>query len=122
MHILIIEDNLDIVANLAAYLEPLDYKLDVAHNGTIGLRRALAKHHDAILLDLSLPDLDGLEVCQRLRSEHRIATPVLMLTARDMDADIAAGFNVGANDYLVKPYSLFELEARLKALVQRHPS
>jgi DNA-binding response OmpR family regulator len=119
MHVLIIEDNSDIIANLYGFLEPLGYRLDVAGSGTAGLARAAAARYDAIVLDLSLPGMDGLEVCRRLRKEHRLATPVLMLTARDTVQDKLIGFDAGADDYLVKPYSLLELDARLKALVRR---
>ena len=72
-----------------------------------------------IVLDLELPGLDGVEVCRKLRKEQRLATPILMLTARDTVKDKLVGFEVGADDYLVKPFSLVELEARLKALVRR---
>jgi len=119
MHILIVEDNPDIIANLYGFLEPLGYTLDVARTGNAGIARAADAHHDAIVLDLSLPGMDGLEVCRRLRKEHRLATPILMLTARDTVQDKLTGFDVGADDYLVKPYSLLELDARLKALVRR---
>jgi DNA-binding response OmpR family regulator len=119
MHILIIEDNPDIIANLYGYLEPLGYTLDVARSGTAGLSRATAETFDAIVLDLSLPGMDGLELCRRLRKEYRLGTPVLMLTARDTVQNKLTGFDAGADDYLVKPYSLLELDARLKALVRR---
>lgn len=119
MHLLIIEDNPDIIANLYGYLEPLGYTLDVARSGTAGVAGALAARHDAIVLDLTLPGLDGLDVCRVLRKEHRLATPILMLTARDTVQNKIDGFEVGADDYLVKPYSLPELDARLKALVRR---
>ncbi len=119
MHVLIIEDNPDIIANLYGYLEPLGYTLDVARNGNAGVSRATDSFHDAIVLDLSLPGLDGMDVCRTLRREYRLATPILMLTARDTVHDKLTGFEVGADDYLVKPYSLPELDARLKALVRR---
>jgi DNA-binding response OmpR family regulator len=119
MHVLIVEDNPDIIANLYGYFEPLGYTLDVARNGAAGLAAAATGIFDAIVLDLSLPGLDGLEVCRRLRRTHHVATPVLMLTARDTESDKLAGFDAGADDYLVKPYSLAELDARLKALVRR---
>ncbi len=119
MHILIVEDNPDIIANLYGFLEPLGYTLDIARTGTAGIARALGEPHEAIVLDLSLPGLDGLEVCRRLRQEHRLDTPILMLTARDTVQDKLSGFEVGADDYLVKPYSLQELDARLKAMVRR---
>jgi DNA-binding response OmpR family regulator len=119
MHVLIVEDNPDIIANLFGYLEPLGYTLDVARNGKAGLAQATRSMHDAIVLDLSLPGMDGVEVCRLLRQEHRVATPILMLTARDTVHDKLTGFEVGADDYLVKPYSLPELAARLNALVRR---
>jgi DNA-binding response OmpR family regulator len=119
MHILIVEDNPDIIANLYGFLEPLGYTLDVARSGTAGLARATTEAYDAIVLDLSLPGLDGLDVCRRLRKDYRLGTPVLMLTARDTVQNKLTGFDAGADDYLVKPYSLLELDARLKALVRR---
>ena len=119
MHVLIIEDNPDIIANLFGFFEPLGYKLDLARNGSSGLNLALQNAYDAIVLDLSLPGLDGVEVCRRLREDHHNAVPVLMLTARDTEHDKVTGFGAGADDYLVKPYSLLELDARLKALVRR---
>lgn len=119
MRILIIEDDPDIIAGLFDFLEPLGYVLDVARNGVAGLASAATGHHDVIMLDLSLPGMDGIEVCRRLRQEHRIAVPVLILSARDTEHDKVAGFAAGADDYLGKPYSLAELDARLKALVRR---
>ena len=119
MHILIIEDNPDIIANLYAYLEPSGYTLDVARSGTAGLRAATSASYDAIVLDLSLPGTDGLDVCRLLRQQYHLSTPVLMLTARDTVQDKVSGFAAGADDYLVKPYSLPELDARLKALLRR---
>jgi DNA-binding response OmpR family regulator len=119
MHVLIIEDNPDIVANLYAFLEPLGYVLDSARSGPAGLEAARQGLHDAIVLDLSLPGLDGVELCRRLRHELRRSTPVLMLTARDTLQDKVAGFESGADDYLVKPFLLAELDLRLKALVRR---
>lgn len=119
MHILIIEDNADIIANLYGYLEPLGYTLDAARHGKAGVLCATTSFYDAIVLDLSLPGMDGVEVCRVLRQEYQLTTPVLMLTARDTEQDKVTGFAVGADDYLVKPYSLPELDARLKALVRR---
>lgn len=119
MYVLVVEDNADIIANLYGFLEPLGYTLDVARTGPAGIAYAVGSQYDAIVLDLSLPGLDGMEVCRRLRKENRLATPILMLTARDTVQDKLAGFDMGADDYLVKPYSLPELDARLKALVRR---
>jgi DNA-binding response OmpR family regulator len=119
MHVLVIEDNPDIIANLFGFFEPLGYTLDVARNGSSGLNLAVQNAYDVIVLDLSLPGLDGVEVCRRLREDHHNPVPVLMLTARDTEHDKVTGFCAGADDYLVKPYSLRELDARLKALVRR---
>jgi DNA-binding response OmpR family regulator len=119
MRLLIIEDNPDIVANLYGFLEPKGYVLDSAANGYGGLALAAQNDYDAVVLDVMLPGLNGLELCQKLRGELRKATPVLMLTARDTLEDKVAGFDSGADDYLVKPFSLVELEVRLKALVRR---
>lgn len=119
MRILIVEDNPDIVANLYAYFEPKGYVLDSAGNGYAGMALAAQNTYDVIVLDISLPGLDGIEICRRLRTELKSSTPVLMLTARDTLLDKEAGFSSGADDYLVKPYALAELDMRLKALVRR---
>jgi DNA-binding response OmpR family regulator len=119
MRILIIEDNPDILANLYAFLEAKGHVLDSAANGYAGLALAAQHEYDVIVLDVMLPGMTGLELCQKLRSELRDATPVLMLTARDTLADKVAGFDSGADDYLVKPFSLVELEVRLNALLRR---
>jgi DNA-binding response OmpR family regulator len=119
LKILIIEDNPDIVANLSMFLTPLNYTIDSARNGWSGLAMACDGEYDAIVLDLGLPGLDGLDVCRRLRSGTRQATPILLLTARDTLQDKVIGFEAGADDYLVKPFAMAELEVRLKALVRR---
>ena len=119
MRVLIIEDNADIVANLYAYLEPRGYVIDSAANGYAGLALAAQNEYDAVILDITLPGIDGLNLCKKLREELRTATPVLMLTARDTVEDKVAGFDSGADDYLVKPFSLIEVEARIKALIRR---
>jgi DNA-binding response OmpR family regulator len=119
MRILIIEDHPDILANLYGFLEPKGHVLDSAANGYAGLSLASQHEYDAIVLDVMLPGLNGLELCQKLRADLNVATPVIMLTARDTLQDKVAGFDSGADDYLVKPFSLVELEVRLKALVRR---
>lgn len=119
MRILIIEDNLDILANLYAYLEPKGHVLDSAMHGYAGLALLAQHDYDVIVLDVMLPGLTGLELCQKLRGELKNSTPLLMLTARDTLQDKVAGFDSGADDYLVKPFSLLELEIRLKALLRR---
>jgi DNA-binding response OmpR family regulator len=119
MRILIVEDHPDILANLYGFLEPKGHQLDSARNGYGGLALASENDYDVIVLDIMLPGLNGLELCQKLRTELGKTTPVLMLTARDSLPDKVAGFDSGADDYLVKPFSLVELEVRLKALVRR---
>jgi len=118
--LLIIEDNPDIVANLYAFFEPKGFELDNAHNGIRGLDMVSNHRYDVILLDVMLPGMDGTTLCQKLREELHDKTPVLMLTARDTVLDKVAGFDSGADDYLVKPFSLVELESRIKALIRRH--
>lgn len=118
--VLIIEDNPDIVANIYAFFEPKGFELDNAHNGLSGLALAASHYYDVILLDVMLPGMDGTKLCKTLREELHNKTPVLMLTARDTVLDKVAGFDSGADDYLVKPFSLIELEARIKALIRRH--
>jgi DNA-binding response OmpR family regulator len=122
MRVLVIEDNPDIVANLHDFLEPLGYELDAARTGKAGLGFVRDYPYDVIVLDLMLPGMDGLDVCRQLRGALGVRTPLLMLTARDTVPDKVAGFEAGADDYLVKPFSLSELDARLKALSRRGPS
>jgi DNA-binding response OmpR family regulator len=119
MRVLIIEDNPDIAANLGDYLEDHGHTVDFAGDGVTGLHLAVVNDFDAIVLDLALPGMDGLEVCRKLRSEAGKDTPVLMLTARDRLEDKLAGFETGADDYLVKPFELQEVEARLNVLAGR---
>ncbi len=116
---LIIEDNQDITANLYAFLEPLGYRLDCAASGAEGLERATGGGFDVIVLDVMLPGMDGLTLCRTLRERYGDPTPILMLTARDTVADRVAGLDCGADDYLIKPFSMKELDARLRALVRR---
>lgn len=119
MRILIIEDNRDIAANLGDFLSDLDHEVDYAYDGVTGLHLAVVNEFDAIVLDLALPGMDGLEVCRKLRTDGRKETPVLMLTARDQLEDKLTGFESGADDYLVKPFELREVEARLQVLARR---
>lgn len=119
-HILLIEDNRDIAEMLFEYLEGLGYTLDHAGDGLTGLHLAITQTYDVIILDLMLPGIDGMEVCQKLRQEARCSAPILMLTARDTIQDKIAGLGAGADDYLVKPFDIGELSARLRALVRRH--
>jgi DNA-binding response OmpR family regulator len=117
--ILLVEDNPDLAANIADYLEARGYLVDVAMDGVTGLHLAVSQPHDVIVLDLMLPGIDGLTLCRRLRQDARSDVPVLMLTARTTLDDKAAGYSEGADDYLVKPFELRELDMRLRALLRR---
>src|SRR3569833_1634976 len=119
MHVLLIEDNLDLSANVGEFLESRGHTVDYARDGVQGLQLAGVEGYDAIILDLSLPGLDGLTLCRRLRETSRRDIPIIMLTARATEADKLSGFDGGADDYLSMPFSLLELQARLKALVRR---
>lgn len=117
--ILLVEDNADLASNIIDYLEALGHRLHYAADGDAGLREALVNPVDIILLDLSLPCRDGLNVCAEIRRRADRRVPILMLTARDTLDDKLAGFASGADDYLIKPVSLAELAARVAALAQR---
>jgi DNA-binding response OmpR family regulator len=119
MRILVIEDQHDIAANLWDFLERRGHAVDHCADGVAGLARARAGGFDAIVLDLGLPRLDGLQLCRALR-EAGDGVPVLMLTARDTLEDKLRGYAEGADDYMVKPFALRELEARLRALHRRN--
>jgi len=117
--ILIIEDHRDIAEMMYDYFERRNYDLDYASDGRMGFNLASQNDYDVILLDLMLPEMDGIEVCRRLREESKIYTPIMMLTARDTLEDKVHGLEIGADDYLVKPFEILELEARIKALMRR---
>ncbi len=118
MLVLIVEDNRHLASNIIEYLESETHECDWAENGIHGLELASEQPFDVIILDLMLPGMDGIEVCRQLKSRG-IATPILMLTARDTLDDKLEGFEAGADDYLVKPFDLPELSARLSALAKR---
>lgn len=118
MHVLLVEDEPDMAAVVAEGLTEAGHKVDVAHDGEAGLRLALTGQYGLILLDVMLPGLSGWEVCQRLRA-RRVLTPILMLTARDAVADRVRGLDLGADDYLPKPFDFAELLARVGALLRR---
>jgi DNA-binding response OmpR family regulator len=117
--LLVVEDNRELVANLFGYFEPRGHVLDAAPDGVVGLHLATSQPYDAIVLDWMLPRMDGPELVRRLREEHGSDLPVIMLTARGELPDKLRGLRSGADDYLVKPFSLLELEARLDALLAR---
>jgi DNA-binding response OmpR family regulator len=119
MRILLVEDNRDILANLADYLDMKGYSVDCAQDGLSGLHLAATEHYDLIVLDVMLPGLDGYTLCRRLREDARRETPVIMLTARDQLDDRLQGFKAGADDYLIKPFALSELTARIEAVLRR---
>lgn len=118
MRVLVIEDNSDIAANINEYLSVEGFVVDHALDGISGMHLALTQKFDALVLDLMLPGMDGLTLCRHLRDQG-FATPILMLTARDTLDDKLVGFDAGTDDYLVKPFAMAELVARLKALVLR---
>lgn len=120
MHILVVEDHAPLARNLADGLEQHGHSADFAADGAHGLQLALDNDYDVVILDLALPRMDGIEVCRRLRASPARRVPVLMLTARDTLDDKLAGFDNGADDYLVKPFALDELLARCHALARRH--
>jgi DNA-binding response OmpR family regulator len=119
MHLLLIEDHHDLAASIGEYLEEHGQTVDYAGDGLTGLHLCAVNRYDAIILDLNLPGLDGVSLCQRLRADARSAVPVLMLTARDTERDKLTGFDAGADDYLTKPFGAPELIARVKALMRR---
>ena len=119
MRILIIEDNPDIAGNIGDYLELHDHIVDFASDGVMGLQLATQQTFDVVILDINMPRMDGFEMCKRLRQDHQLDTPVLMLTARDSLADKTTGFELGAWDYLIKPFELKELVMRINALKLR---
>lgn len=118
MRLLIIEDNADILANLLDHLEAAGHVVDCARNGPGGLHLALTAEYDLIVLDVMLPGMDGYQLCRALR-EAGASVPVIMLTARDALDDRLQGLRSGADDYLVKPFALAELEARIEAILRR---
>lgn len=119
MKILLIEDNRDLALNITEYFENKSYTIDYAADGRTGLNLILGETYDVVVLDIMLPGMNGFRLCEQIREHYSIEVPVIMLTARDREQDKLKGFSVGADDYLIKPFSLPELEARLHALVRR---
>jgi DNA-binding response OmpR family regulator len=118
MHILVVEDDRPLARILRKSIESSGHTVDIVADGDEGLRVARTRSHDALVLDLQLPRLSGIEVCKRLRDDGN-TVPIIMLTARGAVADRIEGLDVGADDYLAKPFSLAELQARLRALLLR---
>ncbi len=116
-NVLVVDDDIDIADAVAARLRADGHAVEVVHRGDTALTSAGASPFDLVVLDLTLPGLDGIEVCRRLQAGRAI--PVLMLTARDDEADLLLGLEVGADDYLTKPFSPRELSARVRALLRR---
>lgn len=119
MRVLIVEDDRRLAATLKRGLEEAGFAADLVYDGDEAVAGALATAYDVIVLDVMLPSLDGFGVCRRLR-DRRVRSPVLMLTARDAVDDRVRGLEAGADDYMVKPFALRELVARLRALTRRH--
>lgn len=118
MRILVVEDEHRIAATIKKGLEQEKYIVDVAYTGTDGFDLATTEEYDAILLDILLPEMDGITVCKQLRSRD-VHTPILLLTARGQTQDKVAGLDAGADDYVTKPFSFEELLARIRALTRR---
>jgi DNA-binding response OmpR family regulator len=118
MRILVIEDEVKLANAIKRALELQKYAVDVAYDGNVGLDLAVGEKFDLIIMDLMLPGIEGLVLCKRIRDEG-IQTPILMLTAKGQVADKVIGLDVGADDYMVKPFSFEELFARIRALVRR---
>ncbi|NOZ52296.1 MAG: response regulator transcription factor [Gammaproteobacteria bacterium] len=117
-HILVVEDDHDIAQLLTMHLRDIDCEVTVASDGKVGYTHLLNRHYDLVILDIMLPGIDGLELCKSLRNQSDY-TPVLMLTARSSELDRVLGLEIGADDYLTKPFSIRELIARVKAIFRR---
>lgn len=117
VRVLIIEDDPTVAEVVARYLQREGYGVEIVSDGAVGLQRALVSLPDLVVLDLMLPSIGGLEVCRRLRSEAPV--PIIMLTARGEEADRITGLELGADDYVAKPFSPRELTARVKAVLRR---
>jgi len=120
LSVLLIEDQLDIANNIIEYFELRGITVDYANNGELGLELCLKYHFDVIILDIMMPGLNGLDTCLAIREQSNRYIPIIMLTARDAISDKVTGFEVGADDYLTKPFALAELEVRCMALSRRH--
>ena len=117
-NVLVIEDDKDIASLVSLHLKDLGFSCDVTDDGKQGLKKELTGKFDLIVLDLMLPGMDGFEICKQLRGE-KISTPILMLTAKSEEVDKVLGLELGADDYLTKPFGVREFVARVKAIVRR---
>ncbi|MFA6039365.1 MAG: response regulator transcription factor [Candidatus Peribacteraceae bacterium] len=118
MHILLIEDQKKLAGNIRQFLELEHYAVTVAHDGKEGFEKAMTQEPDLLILDINLPGMDGYLICHMLR-QNKKTMPILMLTARGKQQEVVHGLNIGADDYLVKPFDLDELLARVRALLRR---
>jgi DNA-binding response OmpR family regulator len=116
--VLIVEDDVNISELIAIHLRDLDFEVSFAYDGQEGLLKATAKDYNIIVLDIMMPKMDGLEVCRSLRQKNN-NTPILMLTSKSEEIDKVVGLEMGADDYLTKPFSVRELMARVKAILRR---
>ncbi len=119
MHILLIEDQVKLAENVKKFFELEHYTVTVAHDGKEGFEKAMTQEVDLLILDINLPGMDGYVVCTMLRQNGK-SMPILMLTARTKQQEVVHGLNIGADDYLAKPFDLDELLARARALLRRH--
>ena len=119
MRILIVEDEHKIANSIKKGLEQESYAVDVAFTGADGLDLATTEEYDLIILDILLPGIDGLTICKKIREQHHLHVPILMLTSKGQIADRVEGLNAGADDYLTKPFAFEELLARVRALIRR---
>jgi two-component system alkaline phosphatase synthesis response regulator PhoP len=117
--VLVVDDDIKIIKILKIYLQRDGYEVHTAPDGNEALRLAREKHPDVIILDLLLPGIDGYEICKTLRAESEV--PIIMLTARTTEQDMIKGLDLGADDYVIKPFSPREIEARVRAVLRRMP-
>ena len=120
VNILLVEDNHNLALNITEYFESKGQIIDYASDGIMALNLLSQHDYDVIILDIMLPGIDGFKLCEKLRKNLEKDTPVIMLTAKDTESDKLAGFSAGTDDYMVKPFSLPELEARIHALTRRN--
>ncbi len=119
-NVLIVEDHNALAQTIADHLEMADFTVDFAADGITGLHLAVTNPYDAVILDVMLPGMDGFDVCEKIRKDAKSDVPIIMLTARDQIGDKLKGFDMGADDYLAKPFNPDELVARLQSMIRRH--